>query len=90
MLSVHDSYIIDYTRVRELKTAMTVASRLEVGVDLATANTLFGLDEQTALGPEKLLDYVTWRQTARCKGYLERMAAHEARTGQEVVSYRAP
>ena len=32
-------------------------------------------------------DYISWRQTPRSLGYLERLAAHEARTGREVVPY---
>ncbi len=90
VLSVHDSYIVDYTRVAELKAAMRDASLAEVGVDLATANNFLGLDEQNNLGPDAMLDYVKWRQTARCGGYLARMAAHEARTGQEVIPYPRP
>tara|TARA_R110002012_G_scaffold26099_3_gene85406 strand:- start:1177 stop:2280 length:1104 start_codon:yes stop_codon:yes gene_type:complete len=87
VLSVHDSYIIDYTRVLELKTVMADATRNVVGVVLDTSNQFYGLDEQADASREQLLDYVNWRQTPRCDGYLRRLAEHEARTGREIVPY---
>ncbi|GAA6208548.1 hypothetical protein NBRC116601_18410 [Cognatishimia sp. WU-CL00825] len=87
VLSVHDSYLIDYTRVGELKRVMASASEEVAGVSLPTSNVFFGLDE---IEPEAehLRDYVDWRQTARSEGYLRRLEEHEQATGQEIIPYR--
>ncbi len=87
VLSVHDSYIIDYTRVAELKRVMAEATLAEVGKALATSNESLGLDEPTKLNAQQVSDYVRWRQTARSDGYLGRLAEHEARTGRDIVPY---
>jgi hypothetical protein len=86
VLSVHDSYIIDYTRVGELKRVMAEASETVIGTVLPTANQFFGLDEVDPEA-EHVRDYVIWRQTARSEGYLRRLAEHERRTGVEVVPF---
>jgi len=87
VLSVHDSYLIDYTRVAELKQVMADASRAVAGAALPTSNQFYGLDEQDDPKAEHVLDYVAWRQTARSEGYLKRLAEHEARTSVEVVPF---
>ena len=87
VLSVHDSYIIDYTRIAELKEVMAAASEQVVGVPLPTSNKFFGLDEQGERTSDHFRDYIIYRQTARSPGYLERLAEHEKRTGVEVVPY---
>ncbi|MCD2314367.1 hypothetical protein, partial [Pseudosulfitobacter pseudonitzschiae] len=87
VLSVHDSYIIDYTRVAELKRVMAEATLAVVGEALPTSNKFFGLDEPTGRTAQQVSDYVQWRQTPRTGEYLRRLAEHEARTGLEVVPY---
>ena len=78
VLSVHDSCIIDYTRVAELKRLMAEASQAVAGMALPTANQFYGLDEQDPKA-DHLQDYIIWRQTARSEGYLRRLAEHERR-----------
>lgn len=87
VLSVHDSYIIDYTRVAELKWAMAEASEAVVGTALAASNQFFGLDEVDDPAADHVRDYVVWRQTARSEGYLGRLAEHEQRTGVGIEPY---
>lgn len=87
VLSVHDSYIIDYTRVGELKAVMAAASAEVVGFALPASNKFFGIDEMQGDDPDIMRDYIWWRQAPRSPGYLERLAAHEARTEREVVPY---
>ncbi|WP_157063857.1 hypothetical protein [Phaeobacter sp. 11ANDIMAR09] len=84
VLSVHDSYLIDYTRVRELKRVMAVASERVCGVALPTSNQFYGLDEAD---PEYVQDYIAFRQAARSEGYLRRKAQHEQRTGRPVEAF---
>lgn len=86
VLSVHDSYLIDFTRVGELKRVMAEASEAVAGAALPTANQFFGLDEQDPTA-EHVRDYVIWRQTPRSEGYLRRMAEHEQRTGRPVEPF---
>ena len=86
VLSVHDSYLIDFTRVGELKRVMAEASEAVAGAALPTANQFFGLDEQDPTA-EHVRDYVIWRQTPRSEGYLQRMAEHEQRTGRPVEPF---
>ncbi len=85
MLSVHDSFIIDYTRVTELKRVMQEASAAVVGRAMAVSASGPGLDE---MDPAVRLDFEAWTQTSRCHGYLGRMKAWEARVGLEVTPYR--
>lgn len=87
VLSVHDSYIVDYTRVAELKAVMAAASEHVVGTPLPTSNQWYGLDEQVDPTAYYVRDYIAWRQTARSAGYLRRLAEHEKRMGVEVVPY---
>jgi len=84
VLSVHDSFIIDYTRVGELKQVMADASAAVVGRAMAVSQASPGADE---MDPGVRLDFVTWTQTHRSAGYLRRMRAWEARVGREVIPY---
>jgi hypothetical protein len=85
VLSVHDSFIIDYTRVAELKRVMAEASAAVAGRPLAVSAAALGVDE---MDPENRLDFVAWTQAPRCSAYLGRMRAWEARVGREVIPYR--
>ena len=85
VLSVHDSFIIDYTRVGELKQVMADASAAMVGRAMAVSASALGVDE---VDPGHLLDFVSWTQTPRSPGYLSRMKAWEDRVGGEVIPYR--
>lgn len=85
VLSVHDSFIIDYTRVGELKRVMADASAALVGRPLAVSEASPGVDE---MDPEVRLDFEAWTQAPRCAGYLRRMKAWESRVGREVAPYR--
>jgi len=87
VLSVHDSFIVDYTRAAMLKRAMGLASRLIVGRVLRVDANSVGLDEFD--GPvDHCLDFEAWRQTARSAGYLSRLQAWEERKARGVVSSR--
>lgn len=85
VLSVHDSFIIDYTHTKLLLQAMMVASRVVMGRVLAVEANGLGLDEMDA-PPEVRLDFQCWRETARGKGYLNRLGRWEQRKGREVFS----
>lgn len=85
VLSVHDSFIIDYTRVEELKRVMAEASAAVVGRPMAVSASGPGIDE---MAPEIRLDFDAWVQAPRCPAYVKRMKAWEARVGREVVPYR--
>lgn len=86
MLSVHDSFIIDYTHVGDLKRIMGLAARNVVGRALALDANGLGLDE---ISDDRavVLDYQTWRETPRGSGYRERLSRWEGRKGKEVVPY---
>ncbi len=89
VLSVHDSFIVDYTRVGELKRVMAEASTGVAGAPLPTSNKFYGLDEQPDPNADHVKDYIICRQTARSEAYLQRLAEHERRTGREVVPFEA-
>ena len=77
VLSVHDSFIVDYTRVGELRHVMSEASEAVVGRALPMDRHGVGLDEIDA---DKRDDLKAWRdeRVVRCEGYLARKAAWEA------------
>ena len=81
VLSVHDSYIIDYTRVAELREIMAEASKEVIGEPLPTTANGIGLDSFAGEPYDRLLDFIRWSQSPRCEGYLARLAAHEGRLG---------
>jgi len=84
VLSVHDSFIIDYTRVGELKRVMAEASEAVVGRPLPVSTDALGLDEIEA---EHRADFIAWRQAPRSEGYMARMKGWEDRAGEVVVPY---
>ena len=87
VLSVHDSFIVDYTHVGLLRRVMAAAARAVVGKVLAMEAKGLGLDEMTG-SSDVLLDFQWWRQTARCRGYLRRLSRWEKRTGRVVIPFR--
>jgi hypothetical protein len=86
VLSVHDSFIVDYTRVEELKRVMGVASKYFAGMTLAAEASGKGLDTISSAS-DLSLDFETWRETPRSEGYLGRLKAWEERRGREVLSW---
>ena len=87
VLSVHDSYIVDYTRVAHLKEVMANASEVVVGKALAATSEAYGLDEMTGAENFMVQEYIMSRQTARSEGYMKRLAKHEKRTGTVVLPF---
>ena len=81
LLSVHDSYIIDYHHVGELRSVMSEASKAVVGEPLAVSSNGIGLDEFTDDRPYVVQDFIRWQQSPRSKGYLRRLSSHEERFG---------
>lgn len=81
VLSIHDSFIVSYDRVKELRATMGDASEAIVGRRLPVEAKGLGLDEFIDGEPDPgvVLDFRWWRETARSEGYLRRMAAWEAR-----------
>lgn len=85
VLSVHDSFIIDYTRVGELKRVMADASAAVVGRPMPVSASSPGIDE---MEPAVRADFEAWVQVPRSPAYLRRMKAWETRVGREVAPYR--
>ena len=86
VLSIHDSFIIDYTRVEELKRVMGIASQYFAGLRIAVEASGQGL-EALAAATDVSLDFEAWRETPRSEGYLGRLKAWEERKGREVLSW---
>ncbi|MBN8630158.1 MAG: hypothetical protein J0L76_04800 [Rhodobacterales bacterium] len=88
VLSIHDSFIIDYTRVEELKRVMGIASRIAVGRALAVEANGAGLDRfSSAEERAVMLDFQSWREAPRGDGYRNRLKRWEERKAREVVPY---
>lgn len=85
VLSVHDSFIVEYTRVGELRQVMAEASEAVVGRPLPIDRVGVGLDEIDA---DKRDDLKAWRdeRVVRCEEYLARKAAWEERMERAVTS----
>ena len=81
VLSVHDSYIIDYNHVGELRSVMSEASQSIIGEPLAVSSNGTGLDELTDDRDFVVQDFIRWQQSPRSPGYLQRLANHEERFG---------
>ena len=81
LLCIHDSFIVPYDRARILKATMRQAARVVVGAELAVEANGVGLDEQRDSPLYVQQDYILWRQTPRCAGYLARLQEHEERWG---------
>ena len=77
VLSVHDSYIIDCTRVAEMRAAMAKASEAVVGRSLPTSIKLPDMPEYSEVTDGMLKAHIQNRKDVRCQGYLDRMAKHE-------------
>lgn len=65
---------------------MGLASMKVVGNSLEVEASSLGLDEIPA-DTDVRLDFQSWRQTARCDGYLVRLRTWEERNGKVVVPY---
>ena len=52
-----------------------------LGKPLLTETSGRGLDEMYADPLHVQQDFIAWRQTPRCEGYLQRLAEHEERWG---------
>ena len=88
VLSVHDSFIIDYTHVAELKQVMAEASAAVVGRALPVSQSGAGLDEFRAdTPPDRVLDFISWCQAPRQEKYLERLKLWELMKGKQVIPY---
>jgi len=70
VLSVHDSFIIDYNHALLLKLAMSLASKAVLGASLAVSSNYLGLDEVEG-GPRRD-DHIDFRRLDRTEGYLRR------------------
>lgn len=79
VLGVHDSFIVDFRRVRALKALMGLAALKFVGVDLPVKTTQPGADEITH--PEARKTYMLSREVSRSDGYTQRLAEHQAQYG---------
>jgi hypothetical protein len=88
VLSVHDSFIIDYTHAEELKRVMGVASQWVVGRRLAVEANGAGLDSYSREREGAvMLDFQSWRETPRGEGYRNRLQRWEERKARKVVPY---
>lgn len=87
VLSVHDSFIIDYTHVRLLKRMMRWAAQKVVGTELAADASGLGFDELDG-DLDVQLDFEAWRETARGEGYLGRIRRWEERKGKKIIPYK--
>ena len=86
VLSVHDSFIVPYTHVAELKRVMGLAAKRVVGRALAVDASGPGLDEIGGNNDVRL-DFQSWRQTPSSDGYLVRLKGWEERNDREVVPF---
>ncbi|WP_188078396.1 hypothetical protein, partial [Aquicoccus porphyridii] len=76
VLGVHDSFIVDYRRVRALKLLMAMAATTIVGVDLPATSNFVGADEIPDLQAKAKQDYMLSRQIPRTRGYIQRLDDH--------------
>jgi len=79
VLSVHDSYIVDYRRVSELREAMAEASEAVVGRALPTSIKLPDMPEYSEVTDGMLKAHVQNRKNVRCRGYLDRLVSYKTR-----------
>lgn len=89
VLSVHDSFIIDYNRVEELKRIMALASRIVLGRKVPVSQWDSGIDEFRDRAWSIQLNIEAWRETARSETYLKRLADWEARKNRTIIPYSA-
>jgi hypothetical protein len=84
VLSVHDSFIVDYSRVGELKRVMAEASEAVVGKPLPVSSGGVGLDE---VDPDEGEDLRQWREERidRSEGYLARNTSWKLENTERAV-----
>lgn len=84
VLSVHDSFIVDYSRVGELKRVMAEASEGVVGKPLPVSWGGVGLDE---VERDQRADLMQWREESvvRSEGYLARMQAWRPKVPEPAI-----
>lgn len=88
VLTVHDSVIVPYTHSRLVQGVMRQAASEVVGRELPVEVRYPGLAEFRDAPVHIQQDFETWRETARCEGYLARLRGWEAMTGEVVVPGR--
>ncbi|WP_380053850.1 hypothetical protein ACFE33_12255 [Falsihalocynthiibacter sp. SS001] len=79
VLSVHDSYIVDYRLVKELREAMAKASEAVVGRALPTSIKLRDLPENSKITDGMLAAHIRNREVVRCQRYVNILDKHRAR-----------
>ena len=65
---------------------MRRASEAVVGVPLAVETNGAGLNEMGDAPLHVQQDFIRWRQTPRCHGYLQRLEDHEQRWGTAIAA----
>ncbi|MEH6832499.1 MAG: hypothetical protein V7661_16820 [Sulfitobacter sp.] len=84
VLSVHDSYIIDYMKVAELRDVMAEASKAVVGQSLPTSIKLPDMVEYSDVTDEALQAHIDLRKGSRCVEYMDRLFAYQDLTGRSI------
>ena len=84
VLSVHDSYIINYMKLAELRQVMSKASREVVGRALPSSIKLPDMEEYADVTDEQIQDHIENRRTQRCVGYMDRVFDYQDRTGRSI------
>ena len=79
VLSIHDSFIIQYDKVNKLKLAMRLATRKFLGREVPVSHNYLGLDEVKSQTPSLVDDYIEFRTRPRCRAYLTRKRLFEER-----------
>ena len=69
VLSVHDSFIIEYSMARRLKVGMGAAAIAALGCQVALSQNYQGLDEVQRANPDLVDDYVQFRHRPSCPAY---------------------
>ncbi len=85
VLSVHDSYIAEHTRVAELRDVMAEASMAVMGRALKTAIKIPGAEEFQPVSDYDLQCYVDNRLGKRTDGYMERVYDYQEETGLDIT-----
>ncbi len=73
--------IFSFALLAELREVMATASQEVVGEPLATSQNGIGLDSFADDPPDRVQDFIEWRDRPRCEGYLARLAVHEGLLG---------
>lgn len=84
VLSVHDSYIVDFMKVAELRQVMAEASEAVVGRPLPTAIKLPDMPEYSDVSDEQLQEHIENRKGLRCVEYVARMMEYQDRSGRTI------